>query len=67
MNFIKCTAAVMQEYGIDVTTVRVLADLSAIKHFELTDPMWAMMKDDIRVEYWTQEAILAYIEFVIGE
>ena len=67
MNFVKCTIAVMQEYGIDTSTVRVLSDLDGIKHFELTDPLWCMMKDDQRIEFWTGDALVAYIDFVLGE
>lgn len=67
MNFIMTTTEVMQEYGIDTSTVRVLNNGQGIKHFELSDPQWVTMKDDERVTFWTDEALVSYIEFVLGE
>jgi hypothetical protein len=67
MNFIKCTKEVLAEYTEDVETVRVLSDGDAIKHFELIDPVWMMAKDDERVQYWTEEGLQIYMEYVLGE
>lgn len=55
MNYIKTTIEVMQEYNVETSTVRVLSDGEAIKHFELCDPMWIQTKSDDRVSYLTSE------------
>jgi len=67
MNFIKCTAEVYLEYGIDITGERKLSDGDVIKHFETSDPHWVIMKDDERVTFWTYDALTSYLEFVLGE
>jgi hypothetical protein len=67
MNFIKALPQVLEEYGIQVTTERILSDGDVIAHFELQSPHWVVMKDDARITFWTNDALITYIEFVLGE
>lgn len=67
MNFIMTTKEVMEEYGVDTSYVRTFSTGQSIKHFELSDPHWVTMKDDARVTFWAEDALTAYIEFVLGE
>ena len=65
LNFVKGKPEVLQEYGI--TPSRILADGDGIEHFETSSPIWAQTKPDDRVVYWSDDALRAYIDLVIGE
>ena len=65
MNYVMATLETLTEYNI--TPTRVFNNGTGICHFELTNSVWLLCKDDTRVTYWTDEALIAYIDFVLGE
>ena len=65
LNFVKGKPEVLQEYGIEPS--RILADGDGIAHFETSSPIWAQTKPDDRVIYWSDDALITYIDQVIGE
>ena len=67
MNFVKTTKETFEEYGVDITTERLLDDGEYIKHFELSSEIWLKMKDDVRVEFLTQSEVDVYTQLQNSE
>lgn len=67
MNFIKATAEVFAEYGVDVSADRQLSDGKYIKHFETSHAMMVTSHMDNRVTLYTEDAMRAYLQFVEGD
>ena len=63
MNWIMTTKEVFQEYGHKITTERQLVNGQYIQHFETSDPLFVLMDGDSRKTLWTNEALIAYLEW----
>jgi hypothetical protein len=63
MNWLKAKSETLQEYHIDTSNCRKLSDGDIIQHFELSNNLWSLMKDDKRISFWTNEALIEFINW----
>ena len=69
MNWIKASKLVFEQYLGEgfITTQRQLSDGDYIIHFELSNSMFVLCHLDNRVTLYTNEALMAYLQFVEGD